>query len=81
MTQTEIAHAAIDAREWDSSLSPTETPFNEAMAELDAMAFDNLALEDEGWESCVYAAVGRGFENTAELKPMKYNETQVGESR
>jgi hypothetical protein len=39
------------------------------MTELDAMTFDNSALEDEEWESCEYAAVGAGlgggFENTA----------------
>jgi hypothetical protein len=75
--QAEIACAAVNAREWEPVLSPAETKYLKAMEEIDATDFGNS--DEDAYE---YAAVGAGlggrFANTAELRPMKYNEALHG---
>jgi hypothetical protein len=75
--QAEIASAAVNAREWAPVLSPAKTKYLKAMEEIDATDFGN-SDEDAYEYAAVGAGLGGGFTNTAELRPMKYNEALHG---
>jgi hypothetical protein len=73
--QTEIVGAAVTARTWEPVLSPAESKFVKAMEDLDKASFGD---DDADEYAAVGAGLGGGFENTAELRPMKYNEALHG---
>jgi hypothetical protein len=73
--QAEIAGAAVNARAWKPVLSPAETKYLKAMDDIDGTDFGD---EDANEYAAVGAGLGGGFMNTAELRPMKYNEALHG---
>jgi hypothetical protein len=75
--QAEIASAAVNAREWEPVLSPAEAKYLKAMEEIDGTDF-GISNEDANEYAAVGAGLGGGFTNTAELRPMKYNEALNG---
>jgi hypothetical protein len=69
--QAEIAGAAVNTRAWEAVMSPAETKFIKAVDDIDGTDFRD---EDPNEYAAVGAGLGGGFTNTAELRPMKYNE-------
>jgi hypothetical protein len=64
--QAEIAGAAVNARAWEPVLSPAENKYLKAMDDIDGTDFGD---EDANEYAAVGAGLGRGFTNTAELRP------------
>jgi hypothetical protein len=73
--QAEIAGAAVSARAWELVLSPARNKYLKAMDDIDGTDFGD---EDANEYAAVGAGLGGWFTNTAELRPMKYNEALHG---
>jgi hypothetical protein len=58
-------------------LSPAEAKYLKAMEEIDGTDF-GISKDDAYEYAAVGAGLGGGFTNTAELRPMKYNEALNG---
>jgi hypothetical protein len=73
----EIAAAAITADRYEPTLTQAERHYYDTMAELEPEQY-GCNPQDANEVAAVGAGIGGGFENTAELKPMKYNKALNG---
>jgi hypothetical protein len=79
--QAEIAAAAIEARDFETTLPGPEITYYKNMAYIEAEDFSVDVFEDDEWVTkyaAVGAGIGGGFENTNELRVMKYSEAVHG---
>jgi hypothetical protein len=79
--QAEIAAAAIEARDFEPTLSGPKVTYYKNMADIEAENFSVNVFEDDEWVTeyaAVGAGIGGGFDNTNELCVMKYSEAVHG---